>query len=232
VTVSGSEVSGAVNVVSTHTGAGGSNASWNLGRLDPGVTLQQVIQAVRSHGGDENAVTPLGSIIAAANAPGTVQTVLTPGNYVALNTTSMGPPGFTQFTVTQSPSPASLPAAAGTQKAIEFGFRGPKVLKNGSMVRAENGGFLVHMINLAGAKNKAAARALIVLLRRGASRKATRPFVNGQFVSLLNPASPGALQQAVLHAKPGWYVEACFMNTQDGREHTQLGMERIVRVVK
>ena len=40
------------------------------------------------------------------------------------------------------------------------------------------------------------------------------------------------MQQAVLNAKPGYYVEACFMDTQDGREHTQLGMERLIRVVK
>jgi hypothetical protein len=36
----------------------------------------------------------------------------------------------------------------------------------------------------------------------------------------------------VLKAKPGYYVEACFMKTQDGRFHTQLGMERLVKVVK
>jgi hypothetical protein len=32
--------------------------------------------------------------------------------------------------------------------------------------------------------------------------------------------------------KPGFYVEACFMDTQDGREHVQLGMERLIRIVK
>ena len=36
----------------------------------------------------------------------------------------------------------------------------------------------------------------------------------------------------MLKAKPGYYVEACFMDTQDGREHTRLGMERLVKVVK
>ena len=46
------------------------------------------------------------------------------------------------------------------------------------------------------------------------------------------PVSHGGMQQSVLNAPPGYYVEACFMNTQDGREHTQLGMERLVRVVK
>jgi len=27
------------------------------------------------------------------------------------------------------------------------------------------------------------------------------------------------------------YVLACFMNSQDGREHTQLGLVRMIRVV-
>jgi hypothetical protein len=27
-------------------------------------------------------------------------------------------------------------------------------------------------------------------------------------------------------------VLACFMDTQDHREHTQLGMERVIRIVK
>jgi hypothetical protein len=44
--------------------------------------------------------------------------------------------------------------------------------------------------------------------------------------------SHGGMQQSVLNAPAGYYVEACFMNTQDGREHTQVGMERLVRVVK
>ena len=54
---------------------------------------------------------------------------------------------------------------------------------------------------------------------------------NSAFVGLLGPASPGAMQQQVLTAPPGYYVEACFMNTQDGREHTQLGMVRLVQIV-
>jgi hypothetical protein len=40
------------------------------------------------------------------------------------------------------------------------------------------------------------------------------------------------MQQAVLNVKTGWYVEACFVDMQDHREHTQLGMLRLVRVVK
>ena len=88
------------------------------------------------------------------------------------------------------------------------------------------------MIVLIGVRSKAAVPRVLRLQRAGAPQKAFRPYLNGQFVSLLDPASPGALQQLVLHAKPGYYVEACFMDTQDRREHTQLRMERAVRVVK
>ena len=237
VTVSGSTVSGAVNIVATHTGAGASNASFQLVRLNPNsnvppsTAIQQAFAAVGAHHGDENALTPLGDLaLVSANAPGTVQTVLTPGTWVALNTTSMGKPAFAVFTVSASSSPAALPAAAGTQSAIDFGFKGPTVLKKGTMVRAKNEGFLVHMTFLLGVKSKSAGQKLIAVLRRGGSRKAQRPFSNGQFVSLMNPASPGALQQGVLNAKPGYYVEACFMNAQTGQEHTELGMERLVQV--
>jgi hypothetical protein len=234
ISVSGSEVSGAVSVVTTFTGTvpRGSQPSVAIVRLNPGVTLQQAFQAVQSHNGDENALTPLGAVIVAANAPGTLQTVLSPGNYVALNTTSNGPPAAQEFTVTQSSSPAALPAANATETAIEFGFRGPRVLHSGTIVRAQNHGYLVHMIDLIGVRSKAVVPRVMRLLRAGAPQKAFRPFLNGQFVSLLDPASPGALQQSVLHAKPGFYVEVCFMDTQDHREHTQLGMERPVRVVK
>jgi hypothetical protein len=229
VSVSGSEVSGAVNVVATHTGKG--QGAFALVRLNQGVTFQQAFQAVQSHHGDENALTPYGAVTASANAPGAIQTVLTPGNWVALNVSGMGAPGFAQFTVTQS-SPTALPAAKATETSIEFGFKGPNVLTNGTVVRAQNGGYLVHMIDLIGVRSKALVPTVMRMLRAGAPQKAFRPFLNGQFVSLLDPASPGAMQQMVLHAKPGYYVEACFMDTQDGREHTRLGMERAVRVVK
>ena len=236
VSVSGSEVSGAVNVVSTFTGTApsGPNANgptWGLVRLNPGVTVAQAVAAVQSAHGDTNALTPYGSLFADDSAPGTAQTVLTPGNWVALNLTGNGNPGLAPFTVTQSSSPAALPNAAATQTAIEFGFRGPTVLHDGTIVRAQNGGYLVHMVIAIGVKNATTGRQVMALLRAGKDGKAQK-LSNRQFIGLAGPISPGGMQQAVLNAKPGYYVEACFMNTQDGREHTQLGMERLIRVVK
>ena len=141
--------------------------------------------------------------------------------------------GFAPFTVTTSSSTAALPAAQATQTSIEFGFRGPAVLRDGTMVRAQNNGYLVHMISLNGVMGKAAGINLMTVLRTSPnSFKKARPYLNGAFLNLLGPASPGAMQQMVLDGKPGYYVEACFMDTQDGREHVQLGMERLVRIVK
>ena len=236
VAVSGSTVSGAVAVSSTFSGKapGGPNSNgptWGLVRLNPGVSMLQAVAAVQSHHGDINALTPYGSLFADGSAPGTVQTVLSPGNYVALNITGNGNPGLAPFTVTQSSSPASLPAAAATQTAIEFGFRGPSVLHTGTIVRAQNGGYLVHMVIAVGVKNAATGRRVMALLRAGKDRAAQR-LANRQFITLAGPISPGGMQQQVLQAKPGYYVEACFMDTQDGRAHTRLGMERLIRVVK
>lgn len=236
ISLSGSEVSGAVNVVSTFSGKApsGPNSNgptWGLVRLNPGVTIQQAAGAVQSHHGDINALGPYGSLFADGSAGIPVQTVLTPGSYAALNITGNGTPGFVTFTVTQSSSPAALPRAAATQTAIEFAFRGPKVLHNGTIVRAVNDGYLVHMIIGFGVKNPATGRKVIALLRAGKTRKAER-LAGHNFFNLAGPVSPGGMQQQVLHAKPGYYVEACFMDTQDGREHTALGMERLIRIVK
>jgi hypothetical protein len=153
---------------------------------------------VQSAHGDINALTPYGSLFVDAEAPGTVETVLTPGRWVALNTTG-NTPAFAPFTVVKSSSPAALPAASATETAIEFAFRGPTTLHNGTIVRAQNNGFLVHMVVLVGARNLtlADARELIALVRAGKSRQAMRISTAG--VSLLDPVSPGGMQQQVLN---------------------------------
>jgi len=48
----------------------------------------------------------------------------------------------------------------------------------------------------------------------------------------LNVAAHEAFQQETITAKPGIYVQVCFVDTQDGRSHSQLGMERIIKITK
>ena len=157
--------------------------------------------------------------------------MLAPGDYIALDTaSSAATPPYTQFTVTAAAQPATLPAPGGTIRAIEFGFRGSSRLHVGELVRFENSGFLVHMIAWVGVKNLATANRVEALLRAGKDNQAGR--LASSFGSFAGPLSQGGLQQLAITQKPGVYVLACFMDTQDGREHTRLGMERIIRVVE
>jgi hypothetical protein len=232
ITVGGALQSGAVNVVSTVTKEAQGNPA--LIRLDPGVSVAQVKAAVKGHGGDFNYLGPYGALVFSTSvnkgASSSYQTLLEPGNYVALDLTGNGKAPQTLFTVAQAAHPASLPSPQATVQSIEFGFRGPSTLHDGELVRFENSGFLVHMIVAAGVKNAKTAAKVTSLLKAGKDNQAGNLSTSG--LTFDNGLSPGQLQQQVLTAPPGIYVLACFMKTQDGREHTQLGMERTIRIVK
>jgi hypothetical protein len=234
ISVSGSEVSGAVNVVSTFTGKGQGQAA--LIRVNPNVPAAQALaqgrQAIQSHHGDLNVLTALGdALVFDAAAPSSAQTMLTPGTWLALNVSGNGNnPPMALFTVTQSGSPAALLTPGATVKAIEFGFQGPSTLHRGELVRFENDGFLVHMILGVHVKNMALAAAVTTALKAGKDKLARQLSIGA--ADFAGPLSPGGMQQEVINATPGIYVLVCFMNTQDGREHTQLGMERTIRIVK
>ena len=114
--------------------------------------------------------------------------------------------------------------------AIEFGFTGPAKLHRGELVRFANHGYLVHMIAAIQAKNLAGARKIARLLKAGKINQASKLAIGE--TGFLDPASHGALQQEKISARAGYWVLACFMETQDGRDHTQLGMERVIQIVR
>jgi plastocyanin len=231
ITVGGNVQSGAVNITSTSTAK---EAEPTIVRLNPGVTADQLLAAV-AHIQDPNDVAAYGSIVFDADAPrGTTsaQTLLTPGDYLALDTQGDNPTKWPHaaFTVTAAAQPAALPAANATVRAMEFGFRSPKTLHVGQVVRFQNDGYLVHMIDAVKVRNTRDAKRVTALLRAGKDSKAEKLAVG--FASFMGPASHGAVQQLKLNAKPGIYVFACFMATQDHREHVQLGMLKTVRIAK
>ena len=157
------------------------------------------------------------------------QTVLAPGQYVALGGAGEGGPKLkAPFTVTAAPSPAALPAPQATIRSIEFGFRGPTTLHDGELVRFENEGFLVHMDVAFPAKSLSDAKKIVKGLLTG-KEKGLEKLVSGAPFEFAGPLSHEAFQQETITAKPGWYVQACFMETQEGVPHTRLGMERISR---
>ena len=235
ITVGGAPQSGAVNVVSTATGV--KEASAILFLLKPGVSVAEVYAFLGSKAAnDPNSASKYGSIVFDSEvAPGQkseAQTILQPGQYLALDAPGEGPPKLhTSFTVTAAPSPAALPTPAATVRSIEFAFRGPSTLSDGELVRFENEGFLVHMDLAFPVKSNKAAKELVKALLAG-NEKAERRLSAGPPVGFAGPLSSGGFQQETITAKPGWYVQVCFMETQDGRDHTRLGMDRIIKIVK
>jgi len=132
------------------------------------------------------------------------------------------------FTVTRSGHRASLPKPTATVKMIEFGFTGPTTWHEGELIRFQNAGFLAHMVVAAQVKNEQDAETVSTLLLAGQDNQAQKLAIG--FPTFVGVASPGAVQQQRITAPPGIYVLACFMDTQDHREHTRLGMERIIQI--
>jgi hypothetical protein len=235
IAVAGTTQSGAVNVVSTATGT--KEASAILFQLKPGVTVAEVEAFLSSKKEkDPNNAGKYGSIVFDEEAvPGETseaQTVLQPAQYLALKAEGEGGPKVqASFTVTAAASPAALPAAQATERSIEFGFRGPTTLHDGELVRFENEGFLVHMDVAFPAKSLSDAQKIVKGLETG-KEKGLEKLVTGEPFEFAGPISHEAFQQATITAKPGWYVQACFMETQQGVPHTRLGMERIIKIVK
>ncbi|HEY3943612.1 MAG TPA: hypothetical protein VGL78_00150, partial [Solirubrobacteraceae bacterium] len=206
-------------------------------RLHPGLPFSVFARAgaaINAHHGDLNYLDPYGSIVfdvSADEGTTSAQTTLEPGNYLAIDLSSSNPdPPHAAFVITPASHPASLPRPGATVTAIDFAFRGPSKLHDGELVRFENDGFLVHPIQGIGVKNANAARRLTALLRVANDKEA--PKLGTSFPEFAGPLSAGSGQQALINERPGIYVLACILRTQDGREQTQLGMERTIRIVR
>jgi hypothetical protein len=236
ITVTGALQSGAVNVASTATG--GKEPSVVLFALKPGVSLAEFYAYLNENKTDDpNTANKYGSIVFDAEAgkgkATEAQTVLAPGQYVAVNAEAEKSSTWPRasLAIAAAPSPAALPAAQATEKTIEYAFKGPKVLHVGELVRFENEGYLVHMDYGIGAKSAKAAAKIAKAVATG-QEKGVGKLVSHSEANFAGPVSAGAFQQAVITAKPGWYVQVCFMPTQDGRPHVLLGMERVIKIVK
>jgi hypothetical protein len=237
ISVGGVLQSGAVDVVSTATG--GQEPSPVLFLLKPGVTAAELYVELDANkiADEPNLASSYGSIVFNSfTAPGhrsEAQTVLQPGQYVALDAegekSAMWP--RTSFTVTAAAVPTTLPASQAIERSIDFAFRGPSTLHDGELVRFENAGYVVHMDLAVPTRSRASARTVVKDLLAG-RQKSIEKLLTGDPISFAGPLSTGGFQQETITARPGWYVQVCFMATQDGRDHTLLGMERIVKIVK
>lgn len=232
ITVGGSKVAGAVNVVMTVTGEKSDGPALLLVR--PGVSLSAVERAIGRLGPNTplDAIDPYVSIVfdgvAAEGAPTSAETWLQPGTYLAVNNGN----GHAVFTVAPNAHPALLPTPAATVRAIDFAFRGADTLHDGELVRFVNDGYLIHMFLFAQAKSVADATKAEALLLAGKPSLALKRYSTGLHGMFAGPLSHAELQQQVIDEPPGVYVIVCGMNAQDGRDHYELGMVRTITIVK
>jgi hypothetical protein len=237
ISVAGPLQSGAVNVIST--AAGGREPSPGLLLLKPGVSVAEVYALLDANkvGDEPNLIGKYGSIVFDGFTPPgkstEAQTILAPGLYVAVDAEGDKSEKWPRasFTVTAASAPAALAAPQALERSIDFAFRGPSTLHDGELVRFENEGYVVHMDLAFPTNSRAHAREIVKDLLDG-KEKSVEKLLTGEPISFAGPLSTGAFQQETVTAKPGWYVQACFMETQDGRDHTLLGMERIIKIVK
>ena len=239
ITVGGTHESGAVRVVSTVTdkAEAANGAEPTLARLDNGISYAQFFQVfaklAANPNSDPNNLYGVAQIVYSTQANlGTSSGMvnLAPGNYVAVDLGTSGKPPFTTFTVSPNAHPAALPSPGGTISSREFGFTGTTQISDGEIVRWANVGFLVHMIIGIEAPNLATAQKISADLKAGKDN-AAQGLATG-FFGWVGSLSHGQSFETVITQKPGFWVIACFMDTQDGREHTTLGMERIIHIVK
>jgi len=233
VTVTGTPVAGAVNVVTSSVGKLKEPLILLL-RLDPGVSEAEALAVIKNPKADPNEVSKFGSIVFDNEAPvkaDEAQTTLAAGSYVAFSNTESGVGATAGFTVGASAVPVAMPAPQAVEKTIDFGFKGPATLKVGELVGWEDGGYLVHMDLAFPVKNMKVAKKVVAGLKSG-HEKGLEKLVAGPPINFQGPVSPGGYQQSVVAVSPGIYVQVCFMETQDKRPHTRLGMERIIHITK
>ena len=235
ITLAGVSQAGAYNVLTTGTGFKENGAILFL--LKPGVSTTEAEVILKSGAAkDPNNTEKYGSIVFDAEVTpgktGEAQTYLQPGQYIALIPgEGKGAKAYSFFSVSGTAAPVALPTPAAIERSIDFAFRGPTTLHDGELVRFENEGFLVHMDVAFPAKSHKAAKQIAKDLRTG-NQKGLEKLVTSEPLFFAGPLSHEAFMQETITAKPGWYVQACFMETQDGRDHTLLGMERVIRIVK
>jgi hypothetical protein len=239
ITVSGTHRSGAVRVVSvvTDKAEASNGAEPSLLQLDPGVSYAQFLQVYNELAGNQNAdpnnLYGVAQIVYSTQAnlgASSAMVDLAPGSYVAIDLGTQGRPPYATFTVWPNDDPAALPAPGATISSIDFGFTGATQISDGEVVRFANDGFVVHMVIGIEAPSQATAKKIAADLKAGNDNAAQGLAIGG--FGWDGGISHGQSLEAVINQKPGYWVIACFMDTQDGREHTTLGMERVIQIVK
>ena len=235
VAVSGALQSGAVNVVSR---VSVQHTEPVLIRLNPGVPFSAFAQAgaaINAHHGDLNYLAPYGSIVfdvSADKGTTSAQTTLQPGNYLAVDlSSSNADPPHTTFVIGQCPA-TEVPPQAGRDnhrnrlrlpRPEHASRRRARAIPEQRLPRTPSPRDRRQECK----KRQTAHRPASCRQRQGGPEaRDQRPGVRRPPFTRRRPARTDH------RARQASYVLASILPTQDGREQTQLGMERTIQIVK
>lgn len=160
---------------------------------------------------------------------------LTPGSYIALDTTRQRGTPHTVFSVGSTPSGAAAPKPDATVDMADYKFTVSRSLKAGGIVRFRNRGKAFHMaISFKVQSPKAAAELTAGLKKKGANPEKLFPkYVRGTGTGV-DPVSDGTSSDVRIADKPGNYVFVCFWGSKQsgGKPHFAKGMVKAYKVVK
>lgn len=209
-----------------------------LARLQPGTTAEQVRAMTRPRL-SERAVDRLGKTVTTFVATGSTgpgrgyrtNVVLTPGTYVALDTTPERNLPQTVLEVAGEPTTAAPPAADATVDMLDYRFTASRrTLPADGTLRVRNRGKQLHFLLAFPTSTSRNASRLVSLLRRGAEREAER-LIAGPPTEPVGLVSPGVENRTKVKLRKGNYVFVCFYGSPASRDrgHNRLGMVRKVR---
>ena len=224
--------SGGVRIVSTVTGKA-HDRTVSIVRLDAGTSFATAFARLTAHRGNPDYLLGYASLVfdvQANRGTSSADVILAAGRYVALDSTRGNPATWLRapFTVVATSHELPLPTAAATVNMIDFAYRGAVTFREGELVRYENTGFVSHMAFGIEVPNIASAKKVTAALEAGNDRAAFT-LARGEY-AFAGVLSPGSEQEQPVATPAGIYVLACFMASQDGNEHTKLGMVETITV--
>jgi hypothetical protein len=117
-------------------------------------------------------------------------------------------------TVKRSEHPATLPEPNATLKLVDYGFRGPRTVRYGRILRIVNAGSELHDAIPLKVPNGMTAQTIKRQLAQGLDEQVVSEV--DTIGSLIDLVSPGAVNQGPVRLARGTWVLACFAADHDG----------------
>lgn len=206
-------------------------------QLKPGKTAADLKAAIAASKMSASPVFKVARLLGGGGSTGgrpyVFTTDLSAGTYEVVDDTER-PTIESEFTVAAGTSNVRAPAAAATIDLYDFKMTASAPLPATGAVKVVNHGPSPHFVAIARLKKATDGPKVVALLRKKGGEMKAQKLLDaasaGGLADLLSPGVTDVVQTDGL--KPGKYLIACFYADEKshGKEHSMLGMERVVTV--